>query len=475
MKKWTKILCCVFMFALILTGCATVSNINNVEKEVIFNGNSAVMVGEHLYFGNSFASYDKFTSDGDYKASAKKSYLARLNTANKISVENDFSPVGVENVAEEVAAHGKSFMFVLGQDIYYATPNRQKATNSEGETGNYFNYTTLYRSKLNGDKKTKLYTTNGEVSNIEVLKFEGKYYIVLLAGESLVKIDLSNGKSFELAKGVKSVALPKTYQKNKVGSTLNWNGYIYYTIDRKDEDNESISGTSVYRVLISNAEQEYVVHNQGVSVSFVGRERDVIFYTKGSEIYVSDLTGNNDRNAFVNTQKRFYSASTISGLSVVCASGANVSENNVLGYVFMNNSKLCYSKDGATGNVKFTNEIGTEISSYKVLMITGQTAYLSTTSCIFKADLSSVFKGQNSTVTCTTLVEMEGIYDGAFYAFDGKYIYFFAQLQKIETGSEEESAEADENYYLYRTKVDLNENLVNYQLISLVGNRVVKD
>ena len=105
---------------------------------------------------------------------------------------------------------------------------------------------------------------------------------------------------------------------------------------------------------------------------------------------------------------------------------------------------------------------GEPISSYKVLFVSGRTIYLSTTTSIYKADISSVFNGGGATIACDTIVTMTAIYDGNLYAYDGTYIYFYAQLEELEEDekdpeeSDEEEEEVDEHYYLYRTKANKN-------------------
>ena len=252
MKKLTKILCCVLGLGFLLGGCATVSNISNSNPELIYNGNSAVMVDGYLYYGNAFSDTSAFSSNSDYSNAARVGYLARLNTnIDVMAKDKDYSPRNVENVASEVVGYENNFMFVLGNYIYYATPYTGISENADGESGHYYNYTTIYRSRLNGDNKTRLYTTNGEISQIEVLKFGENYYIVLLAGGRLVKIQISGRTSSTvLAENVESAAIPKTYQQNVIGSSLDWNGNIYFTTTRSDEDNSDLNGSELKKVSI---------------------------------------------------------------------------------------------------------------------------------------------------------------------------------------------------------------------------------
>ncbi len=460
MKKFTKILCCVAMLGFFatcaLTGCATVGNIKNTSQELIYNGNSAVMVEGYLYYGNAFADTSSFNNMTDYKNNAKLSYLARLNTNEALSAKTvDHSPKGVEMVTKDVNAHSRDFMFVLGQYIYYVTPNTQKATNSEGTASHYFNYSTLYRSKLNGNSKKKLYTTNGEVSNIEVLKTDGTYYVVMLAGENLIKINLSNNKSEVIAEGVKSVALPKTYEKNKFGSTLDWNGVIYYTTEEKNESGSGRTGSVVNCIQLSGGESKEI-YSQGTTVEFIGREKDVIFFTekKGSletETYMRDCSQDIEE---ISTNRQLFissSATAITDIRLVCSSARD------LGFVYMVGSNMGFRRtNGSKGTIIFKN--GTDaVSTFNVLLVSGRTAYLSTETAVFSADLSAVFAGTSTSVQLQKIVEMTAVQSGKLYAFDGDYIYYYAKLEEVEKEKDEDGneiePEPDDNYYLYRAKI----------------------
>ena len=477
MKKTTKLLCGLLGVGLLLTGCATVGNIKNKESELIYNGNSAVMINDsYLYYGNSFAVSEDFKDDKDYKNSAKLSYLARLNVGAELSAKSaDYSPKKVENVAKEVAVHEKSFMFALGNYIYYLTPNRKKFENEEGKLVQQYGYSTLYRSKLNGDKKKALYTTSAEVSRVEVLKYGKKYYLVMLAGTNLIRFELgSKAKRTTLAKDVTSVALPKTYEKNKDGSTLAWNGNIYYTKSLDIEDNEGIvSGNKIMKISIAGGEEVEVGSGKdGKSVSLVGREGDIVFYTYDGDTFVHDTNEKSANGSDIrfSISKTAYAVGEISDVYTLYA-------NDVLGYVYTADGSLICRPDGEKEITVTLNYEDKSVDDYNVLFVTGRTMYLATTSAIYAADFSQVLNG-STTIDCTALVKMAdgSIYDGDRYAFDGEYVYYYAKLQEIESedDSDEDKTVSDTTYYLYRTKVGTNADTIvegsstkPYELLSL--------
>ena len=468
MKKITKLLCGVLGLGFLLAGCAGDGEVKNSSNEIVYNGNSAVMIDGHLFYGNAFADITTFTNDDSYKASAKLSYLARLNTGAEILADGkDYCPENVTNLSELVSGYSKSNMFALGNYVYYATPNREEISSDSGVSHQY-GYTTFYRTNINGGSAEKLYTTEGEISQMEVLKHDGKYFVVIFAGSKLVKFEIGDkvGGVQTIAEGVNSVAMPKTYQKEKLGSTLDFNGYIYYTTARTVDGYEGATGTTFNRVMLTSATSE-VMSSTTKSVSLVGREKDVVFFTQNSETYSLDLSNNNALNVFTaGTQTRFYS-SAISGVSSICTN------NLEYGYLFTSNSKLVYKRaNGNSSVVKFNDNTGATISGYNVLATDGTAMYISTTSAIYKADFALI--DENGNLACDTVVSITGIYNGSLYAYDGKYIYFYAQLQDIksEEESEEETSiiDTDANYYLYRAKADVNPQAPSKETYQLLSN-----
>ena len=460
MKKISKVLCGILGVAFLATGCATVSNIKNSSSEVVYNGNAAVMVDGYLYYGNSFADYTAFSKDKDYTNSAKLSYLARLNTnINLASKTNDYSPKKVEKVEEEVVGQANGFMFVLGNYVYYTTPKREQETNSEDKLEYKFSHRKIYRSRLNGDKKSEVYTTDDDITQIEVLKSGNKYYLVFLAGSKLVKIQLGDKtKATTISKDVTSVAIPKTYEKNKEQSTLDWNGYVYYTKTKSDEDN-NLSGTYLYKMALSSNTEKEVGGKQGKTISLVGRERDVIFYTIDSKTYKLDT--NTQGQIVVDSNNYLFYETAISSINLVASS------QRVCGYLFISDSNLVYKDVEGNSAVLTFKRDDTTFSS--VTFVNGRHIYFETSSGIYRADLSelTITNGVGQNVECTMIVEMTSIKEN-MVAFDGRYVYFYAQLQ--DETEDESITDKDANYYLYRAKVTANGQSA-YQLLSYTSTK----
>jgi hypothetical protein len=310
---------------------------------------------------------------------------------------------------------------------------------------------------LNGDSKEKIYTTNGEVSQIEAVKYGNKYYVVMLAGTDLIKIEIGNKFSVKvISDSATSMAIPQTQDYST--STLDWDGYIYYTEDKTVGDYSDISGSYVYRVSVAGGDAQKLFWKQGKTVKFVGRVKDVLFYTYNptnqTEVFVSDMTNTTSASTFENNQTLFLADTSISDISVL-SSGVRDT-----GYLFYNSSSALMFKptNGSARIVTFSVD-GSELSSYNILFVTGRTVYLSTTTGIYKASIAD-----DGSTTCETIVTMTAIYDGTNYAYDGSYIYFYAQLEAIDDDEED----SDTNYYMYRAKIKYlqEDKSQNYELLS---------
>lgn len=474
MKKWAKILCCLSLFALVLAGCCgagTVSNIRNTQQGIIYNGNIAARVGDYLYFSNSYQS--GFTDDASYQAAAAAGFLGRVDLNNLNAKDDVHSPKAVGNVTSEVVGNENAFMFVLGQSIYYATPHTQMLETDDNKYDHNYRYTKLYRSDLNGKNKNNFYTSTAEVTSIEALEFNGNYYIVMLAGTDLLAVNLANNSPYVLASDVTSVAIPKTMQQGDRTSSADWNGFIYYTKSYTDEHNPNAQGTDVKRISVAGGDEKLVTSVDD-SISLIGRDGDTIFYTENSKSYYSNVSSDDAEkvDGFVSTKTSLFDTAVTDVKAIKTTIAGETTQTKTLGYIFYSSTSLAYNFDGKQGAVVVQNGSEAALSSYKVLVVSGESVYVSTTSGIYKVDLSNL-AANDGKASYTTVATMTNIYDndGDFYAFDGNYLYVYAKLQDLHPTDNEEDVltSTDETYYLHRVRTDGSGTI---QLLSYVSERI---
>ncbi len=153
-KNILKVICFALLSMFAFVGCATVSNITNDSDELIFNGGHAVVVGNHLYYGNAYTEVGSNEKDFAYDEKAGFSYL------NRIDLSQDFGkPLApqtqTEKVNSKVAGYENQYMFVLGDFIYFTSANTHKSSSLEHK----YNLVSFFRSRLNGFVLEEIFTT----------------------------------------------------------------------------------------------------------------------------------------------------------------------------------------------------------------------------------------------------------------------------------------------------------------------------
>ncbi len=435
-KKFLKLFALIFVVALALTGCATVSNVYDESgnpiyyDEVVHFGGQVAKIGNYLYYANGYtdASSDEF----DYDKAKQSGYLARIDLSKSFEfdenissdLKNDTSPKNIEQVSDKFVGYKNQDMFVLGSYLYFTSTNTHKTSSLEND----YSRISLFRVGFNGDNLTEIYTTRyDDKSEISVQKgSDGQYYYVICAQNSAEKYELSSikigdeiGERKVLAENIESYAIAdeKAHIKNVVYTTTNEDGKI-----------------EIKAVDFASGEISNFFYPEKYEITILDRAGDYIFYTADKpnadiEVFYKDLT-NSDTN--FDGANRFYSADSISDVM-------SVEE----GYTFLSSSGALVYKT-LNGNAKVLLESD---NTFDVLYEDNGWIYYSSSTEINR--ISVIDKTIENVVTMTEIVS------GTCGYSDG-YIYFFAKLENQQEDS------TDKNYYLYRASLD---GTMNYQLI----------
>ena len=437
-KKFIKLFTMIFAVALLLTGCATVSDIFDENgqpyyfEEVEYFGGQVAQIGSHLYFANGYS--DSSADDFDYSTASQTGYLARINLGQSFTFDeeatdtNNSSPLGSEKVSDRFVGYQNQNMFAYGSYLYFTSTN----THRTDELQNDYSRVTLLRVKFNGDGLQEIYTTRfDDNSQISVQKgSDGNYYYVICAQNSEEEYQLSSirigdslGENTILAENIESYAIADANSsfKNVVCTTTNDDGEI--EIKAVDFANGQITDYS---------------YPQSSEITLLDRVGDVVFYSVDTdisdvEIYQKNITQSNNFDA----TGRFYSDDSISNVMATEDGFAFITENGSLVYKTLNGtSKVLISSD----------------TTFDVLFEENGWIYYSTSTQINRI---GVLSGETQNV-----VTMTSIISGTYGISDG-YIYFFAQIEQTDSESSD-TEEVDENYYLYRAPLSGNGA---YQLI----------
>ena len=449
MKKGIKtVLAGALLATTLIAGCSGITPITNKEKGILFNGGGVVSVGDHLIFANGFVSgVEDFStsSDSEYKKAQKYAYLSRTDMS-KFEGSISKNENQVNKLSDKVVGYANTYMFVKGNNLYYATPNLHKTK----ENKHVWKYVTFFKSDLNGGGQKEIYTTKAYDSSkaeIRALEYNDKYYIVIFDGTNIVKIDLSNDKASTISSKATSVALPDENEQ--------WDGNIYYTESRESDVGQA--GNITYKASIESGKSEQICNRTDITISFTGRVKDTLFYSMTkegisiTETYIYDTVS---QKGSIDTAGSMFYSLPISNVEGVAE---NNTEYNGFTFTVSVSSKtqvLYYNSNKAANNVYYESEmlLGVDEDYTDYILDYGTDFYYTTSSGIFKVDLVS----KNTQKIVSDMTIKNGVYGYDYKYVDGEIsrlnnIYFYAQIVEDE---ETEEKESDENYYLYSIDKD---------------------
>ena len=461
----------------ILAGCSDVPNVENDKSGIVYNGNAGVVISDNLFYGNAYTDISSYSSLSEINSAKNVSYLSRIDLSKRDAKGNNFTPKGNLTLANEVVATDYQFMFALGNYVYFLKPDERVYDNS-GSASQQFTYPTLSSIKLDGGKVNGFYNFENEISQIEALVFDGKNYVVALAGNKLVAVELNGnggGKATTLAENVQNVAIPET-AREMTGERTEWNGKIYYVAT--DDDGKS----SINEVSVNDANKKQTIYGKnGGTVSFLYREGDIIVYSYQDQysntfVYYNDVSVYSSRDEVIDIDRNKLISTSATDIDII--SGVNTT------FVFNGGSGMQYvNTKGGRGILTINDSTGTAISDYTIMFVNDKLAYIATATNIYEVDLTPITqKSADQTLSARRmLATMTSIKtSGELYSYDSGYIYFYAQLEelsdeeqeKIQKEKEEAGIEVvedeetvitdlDAGHYLYR----LNINNGVYELI----------
>lgn len=446
-KHLLKIFALVFCMALFLTGCATVSDVKLDGKKVYYEDaqyyqGQVVKVGDYLYYGNGYTASD--SDDFKYKKAAKSGYLSRLNVKENFEFDDKVkdvnkvhtTPENVEQVNDEkLIGFQYQQMYALGEYIYFISANTHKTSDMEND----YSQVSLFRVKYNGDGLKELVNNSafktGEGSAITLQKGSDNSYYFLIAEPTdestftikTLKVGDKIGKLKTIVKDAKSYVLADE------NSTVR---NVIYTVDSKKEQ----TTTTIKSIDFATEEVKTIDNGEaGSETKLLDRVGDDVFYTYTmdgiTEVYNIKATSNNGYAP--NDSKFFYAASTILDVYQVGDGFAFKTESGALMY----------------------KEVGSNSDPVRLAGSSDYTDILFTENdYVYVSNSTSIKRISTIDEKLEIVVEVTDMVSGACGYADG-YIYFYSTLGELEL-DEDEEAEEDTNYYMYRTDMGGNIQLV---------------
>ena len=407
MKKSIKyVLALVLCLCFVLVGCTP--KLEMPKGNIDSNGGSVVMVGDYVYYANTFVDYSSLSGNANEDKTTNQNALYRVKTDEfgYTTRDDDDFIENIEKVTTKISGFNNSNMFVVGNYLYFTSPNAHK--NKKGE--DLFKLTTLFRVKLDGTGRQEILSTETTQGKFFLVTEETPYLLVF-DNNKIIKLTIGDklGKIETLVSDVLDVVFPTNYGKLDA---------FYYTTDISEQDKTAgLSGNYLHKFDLTNNNQSLISRNERETISLVAFEDGKLYYkrldaeTKDSLYYSNTMqetfeNGEKVLTAVGETTSKDSTTDVISKFSII-------NEDN---YVFEYNKKIMLN----TETTPLVNE------EAKIEKIYGDYVYYSTSKGLFR--ISYKDKKVQTVAEISNIKQGEGAVDIA-----GEYVYFYAKTANNST------------------------------------------
>ncbi len=431
MKKFTfAVLTILVSFCFILSGCSKAPLTMPQNCNVVYsNGGFVVGVDNYLYFGNAYKAYSDLKEKSDNEGEGVKDKALNLN---RVELNNDAQKslkldedekANYENVISKIVGYDTSNMFVVGENLYFTSPNVHKNASKDKDKYNTyeFNLNTLFKIKLDGSGLKEIYTTEKDGSKFCLTGGE-KPTLLIYDNEKIMQVKCYEGatKTETLAEKVKSTVFPYENGVDFVD--------VYFTADREEDD--QLTGDLVKKLNIKTGEITAVNNMTAYkeTITLISYNGERLFYTRTGGAENRKGLFSNDFSTGSSEQKQRYDTSSFSATSKIYLIKAEEYLTEDI-FVFEYNNKI-YIQKVSTDNDAASKQITTDKST--IAFVDGTYVYYTTENGIYRVSVL----GDN---TVTQISDNKDFQSGAL-DFDGRYVYFYAKAENDTTSTK----------YLYR-------------------------
>ena len=431
MKKFTfAVLTILVSFCFILSGCSKAPLTMPQNCNVVYsNGGFVVGVDNYLYFGNAYKAYSDLKEKSDNEGEGVKDKALNLN---RVELNNDAQKslkldedekANYENVISKIAGYDTSNMFVVGENLYFTSPNVHKNASKDKDKYNTyeFNLNTLFKIKLDGSGLKEIYTTEKDGSKFCLTGGE-KPTLLIYDNEKIMQVKCYEGatKTETLAEKVKSTVFPYENGVDFVD--------VYFTADREEDD--QLTGDLVKKLNIKTGEITAVNNMTAYkeTITLISYNGERLFYTRTGGAENRKGLFSNDFSTGSSEQKQRYDTSSFSATSKIYLIKAEEYLTEDI-FVFEYNNKIYIQKVSADNDAA-SKQITTDKST--IAFVYGTYVYYTTENGIYRVSVL----GDN---TITQISDNKDFQSGAL-DFDGRYVYFYAKAENDTTSTK----------YLYR-------------------------
>ena len=207
-KLFTYLACLLLCVSFLLTGCGT--DLNVPTGDVLSNGGSVVTVGDYVYFANTYVDYSTLTGNANTESTTQHNSIFRVLTDEYgfTTTNEDGQIENVDEVYSKIAGFDNSNMYILGEYLYFTSPNAHKDNNGDDR----FDLTTLYRMRLDGTGLREIFTTS-EARGKFFFATGDENFVLIYDNSEVTKIGIGNNISSPetLVSDVTDVAFPSEF------------------------------------------------------------------------------------------------------------------------------------------------------------------------------------------------------------------------------------------------------------------------
>lgn len=439
------VLVCIVTSFMIFSGCdVALENSPKTQSNMKVNGN-VLVYDNYIYFANAYKSYSSLTGNDNNTGNVKTESMKRIALENgNISTDEETKlPKNIETVVSKVVGYENSFMCSVGDNIIFASPNTHKDRSSADK----FEYNTYFSIKTNGTGLNEFYTTNTKVSQQAVYEINEKSYLFIVdvtlnedgtKTNKLVRIEIGNkiGKAVIVAEKFDSIVFAENY-------TCVNDMYAYFT-KAKENNNESLSEKTILTQVNMLTGQQIEIASVDTSNSLtlkLAKYGKLYFTMKdATSTFYYEYTPSANKSNFATKEQISFAIDkvTINNFDVT------INQNQTTYFIFQDESKT-YAVEHGDKNFANSTLIN---SSVTILFNDVDYIYYSSSEGIYRI---SVLDKEEQTISTQANFKNEKI------AFDGEYIYFYAQSVNNST----------DTYYMYRAATSCAElGNQNVELIS---------
>ncbi len=419
MKKiFTYLACLVLCVSFLLTGCGT--KLNVPTGDVLSNGGSVVTIGDYVYFANTYVDYSTLSGNDNTENTTEHNALYRLQTNEfGFTTKNDDGQIeNVNKVYSKIAGFDNSNMYILGEYLYFTSPNTHKEDNGDDR----FDLTTLYRVRLDGTGLKEIFTTKESHGKFFFASGD-EDYVLIYDNSEVTKIKI--GKSISSAEVLVSDASDAVFP-SEFGDI----DAFYYT---KDVEDDNLTGNELYRYDIKKRESKSLGYQEN-PITLVCYTNGMLYFKQDDGTSTAPYFSIKNYNSFGSDKIQW----TILGEVDETDAITNFTPINETNAVYEAESKIYLATKTANG----------ALAGYEILVDEDATIELVSGDYVYYTTSSGVYRISYRDKVTQTLAEMENIQQGACDLVvdnDGnaEYIYFYAQL----------STNTTDTYYCHRANI----------------------